>query len=102
MHSAPPRPGMTTRWPIQTVHFVHSAPRSRASWRVLCQPGLRNYRGRIYLDHPFWTCQGRYNDAGRYRVDTFEPMPDYLIDGIAVANVGEVNDDLDDVFERRP
>src|SRR5215217_8611896 len=96
MHIGPPRPAMTTRWQLQTVHCGRSARQWKASPLVLFWTSLRDHRGGVYLDDPFRARQRRNDDPSRDRKDTLQPPPNDLIDGFPIANVGEVNDDLDD------
>ena len=53
----------------------------------------------VDLDHPLGPGQGGHHEAGRDREDALQPASHHAVDRLAVAHVGQVDDDLDDVRE---
>lgn len=52
-----------------------------------------NDSGRLDLDQPFGARESGNDDAGRARVNPFQPFADFLIDNVSVPDVRQVDDD---------
>lgn len=59
----------------------------------------RDDGGDVDLDEPFGPGEAAHDEAGRAREDALEPTPHDPVDGLSIADVGQVDDDLADILE---
>src|SRR5262245_35102678 len=72
----------------------------RPTIEKVMRASVRNDGGCFDLHDPLWSCQCRDDKARRAREYTLQPLAHLAVHRLAIADVGEVDDDAADVLER--
>jgi 4-methylaminobutanoate oxidase (formaldehyde-forming) len=89
------------RWPAGPWRHVHRCNRCttrRRRARGCDATSVRNHRRCVDLHQPRWSGEARHDDTGRHRVHTLDVLAHRSIHRLTVSDVGEVDDDLAEMF----